>query len=255
MNVIIVEDEYSAARNMRALLKEIDEDIHVLEVLESVKDAVQWIAENPSPELAFFDIQLTDGTSFEIFEKTEVAFPVVFTTAFNEYALKAFKVNSIDYILKPIKKSDVEFAINKYKDLTAQRIPPDSADIMSALQFLAKTTEPQYKKTLLINKHDGFVPVSIDDIAFFFIENGIVYGRTLRKEKYTVDEKLDLLEKQLSPDDFFRANRQYIISRQSILEIANYFNGRLLVQTNPSSPEKILISKARSASFKKWLER
>lgn len=254
MNVIIVEDEYSATQNMLALLKEIDGNINVLACLESVDDTVLWIENNPSPELAFFDIQLTDGTSFEIFEKTEVKFPVVFTTAFNEYALKAFKVNSIDYILKPIKKNDVEFAINKYRNLAANYNKPDNTEFLSALQAINNKLVQSYKKTLLIKKLDGFVPIPVDDLAFFFIENGVVHGTTLRREKYVLDENLDLLERQLSPDDFFRASRQYIISRQSIVEVCNYFNGRLLVKTSPTSPDKIIVSKARAGIFKKWLE-
>ncbi len=254
MNVIIVEDEYSATRNMLALLKEVENDINVLACLESVKDTVQWINNNPPPELAFFDIQLTDGTSFEIFEKTVVKFPVVFTTAYNEYALKAFKVNSIDYILKPIKKNDLKFAINKYKNMSDNFCTPDSTDFFSTLQAINNKLARPYRKTLLINKYDGFVPVPADDFAYFFINNGIVCSVTTGKEKYDLDEKLDLLESQLSPEDFFRANRQFIISRQSVTEVSNYFNGRLMIKTNPASPEKILISKARSGLFKKWLE-
>jgi len=239
---------------MLALLEEIDDTINVLACLESVRDTVLWIENNPPPELAFFDIQLTDGTSFEIFEKAEVKFPVIFTTAYNEYALKAFKVNSIDYILKPIKRSDIEFAINKYKNLAVNFTKPDNTDFLSTLQDINKKLVQPYKKTLLINKHDGFVPVPAADFAFFFIKSGIVWGTTFKKEKYDINEKLDLLESQLSPDDFFRANRQFIISRKSIVEVCNYFNGRLLLKTNPPSLDKILITRARVGNFKKWLE-
>jgi len=255
MNVIFVEDEVSAVQNMLVILKEIDTGIHVLASLESIEDAVSWIENNPPPDLAFFDIRLSDGSSFEIFEKTEVKFPVVFTTAYNEYALKAFKVNSIDYLLKPIKKSDVEFAINKYKNLAGHYTRPDNEDFLNTLHAINDKLTPSYKQTLLIKKYDGFVPVPVDDFAFFSTKSGIVWGTTSGKEKYAVDEKLDLLEKQLSPDEFFRANRQTIVSRKSIVEVSNYFNGRLLVKTNPPEADQILISKARAGTFKKWLEK
>ncbi len=255
MKVLIIEDEHGAVQNLRAILKEIDSDIHVLTVIETVKDVVRWIRDNPSPDLAFLDIKLADGSSFEIFEKTEVKFPVVFTTAYNEYALKAFKVNSIDYLLKPIKKSDVEFAINKYKNLAGHYTKPDNENFLHTLHAINDKLAPSYKRTLLIKKYDGFVPVPVADFALFSIKNGIVWGTTSGKEKYAVDEKLDLLENQLSPDDFFRANRQTIVSRKSIVEVSNYFNGRLLIKTNPPEADQILISKARAGIFKRWLEK
>ncbi|MCK5147405.1 response regulator transcription factor [bacterium] len=255
MNVIIIEDEISAVQNMLALLKEIDASINVRATLESVEATVQWIENNESPELAFVDIQLADGNSFEIFEQTEVKFPVVFTTAFNEYALKAFKVNSIDYILKPIKKSDLEFAIDKYQTLADNFRPSADSQFMSALQSIQNKLAGTHKKTLLIQKYDGFVPMPVSDFAFFHIHIGVVRGITFSNEKLDVNVKLDTLESQLSPEDFFRANRQAIIARKAVTAVNNYFNGRLLVKTMPASPEQIIVSKARAGAFKRWLER
>jgi DNA-binding LytR/AlgR family response regulator len=251
MNVILVEDELSARQNMLAIFDELNIQINVMACLESIEDAVEWIKSNPKPELGFFDIQLADGVSFEIFDKTEVSFPVVFTTAFDEYAIRAFKVNSIDYILKPIKKSDVEFAINKYQN-SQKQIFTDK-NLLDVLHTLTNKTDPE-KKTILIKKYDGFIPVPVSDFALFFIENGIVFGLTFKEEKYVVDENLDVLENKLNKIDFFRANQQYIVSRKAIIEVSNYFNGRLLLKTKPKTTEQILISKARVNIFRQWLE-
>ena len=251
MNVILVEDELSARQNMLAIFEELSTEINVLTCLEGVDEAVKWIESNPKPDLCFFDIQLADGVSFEIFEKTEVSFPVVFTTAFDEYAIKAFKVNSIDYILKPIKKSDIEFAINKYQNSQKQTFTDKKLlDILNTITNKAVSE----KKTILIKKYDGFVPVPVSDFAFFFIENGIVYGLTYKEEKHIIDETMDFLENKLNHTDFFRANRQSIASRKSIIEVNNYFNGRLLLKTKPKIKEQILISKARVNIFRQWIE-
>jgi len=251
MNVILVEDEISARQNMLAIFEELDININVMACLESIEDAVKWIESNPKPELGFFDIQLADGVSFEIFEKTELLFPVVFTTAFDEYAIKAFKVNSIDYILKPIKKSDVEFAINKYQK--SQNESFIDKNFLDVIHTLTNKTDNK-KKTILIKKYDGFIPVPVSDFAFFFIENGIVYGLTHKEEKYAIDETLDILESKLNTTDFFRANRQFIASRKTIIRVSNYFNRRLLLKTKPKTKEQILISKARVNIFRQWLE-
>lgn len=251
MNVILVEDEFSARKNMLAIFDELDIDINVMACLESIEDAVSWIESNPKPEIAFFDIQLADGVSFEIFDKTEVSFPVVFTTAFDEYAIKAFKVNSVDYILKPIKKSDVEFALNKYQHSKNRTISDKNLlDVFNTLKNKADNN----KKTILIKKYDGFIPVPVSDFALFFIDNGIVYGLTHKEEKHIIDETLDVLENKLNQTDFFRANRQFIASRTTIIEVNNYFNGRLLLKTKPKTKEQILISKARVNIFRQCLE-
>jgi two-component system LytT family response regulator len=250
MNVILVEDELSARKNMLAIIEELNVDINVLACLESIEEAVKWIESNPKPELGFFDIQLADGVSFEIFDKTVVSFPVVFTTAFDEYAIRAFKVNSIDYILKPIKKSDIEFAINKYQNSQKQTFTDKK--LLDVLNTITKKADSE-KKTILIKKYDGFVPVPASDFALFFIVNGIVYGQTHKEEKYVIEETLDVLENKLNQIDFFRANRQFITSRKTIIEVNNYFNGRLLLKTKPKATEHILISKARVKLFKQWL--
>jgi len=251
MNVIIIEDELSARQNMLAIFNELKIEINVMACLESIEEAVKWIKSNPKPELGFFDIQLADGVSFEIFDKTEVSFPVVFTTAFDEYAIRAFKVNSIDYILKPIKKSDVEFTINKYKN--SYKKTSIDKNLLDVIHTLTNKADSE-KKTILIKKYDGFIPIPVSDFALFLIENGIVYGLTHKEERYVIDETLDVLENKLNNTDFFRTNRQFIASRKTIIEVSNYFNGRLLLKTKPKTKEQILISKARVNIFRQWLE-
>jgi|TARA_B110000908_G_C10192736_1_gene421323 two-component system response regulator LytT len=252
MRVIIVEDEKSAIKNMIALLQEIDSTISVIASLQTISEAAKWIANNPSPELAFFDIQLADGLSFEIFEKTIVEFPVIFTTAFNQYALKAFKVNSIDYLLKPIKKQELVFAMNKYNKINKD-FALRNENFITAMKALNIEIKQSFKKTILVKKFDGLIPIQTSGFAYFFIETGIVYGYTHNKEKFVIDETLDALAEQLSPSDFFRANRQFIVSRNSIKEACNYFNRRFILKLNLSPNENILISKARVSLFKDWL--
>ena len=252
MRVIIVEDEKSAIKNMVALLQEIDPNITVIASLQTISEATKWITNNPSPELAFFDIQLADGLSFEIFKKTLVEFPIIFTTAYNEYALRAFKVNSIDYLFKPIKKQELVFAINKYKKINEDLVLKNE-NFIAIMKTLNIEIKQSYKKTILVKKFDGLIPIQTSSFAYFIIENGIVYGYSYDKEKFVIDETLDQLERQLSSSDFFRANRQFIVSRNSIKEAQNYFNKGFSLKLNPSQNEIILISKAKVSLFKDWL--
>ena len=252
MRVIIVEDEKSAIKNMVALLQEIDSTITVIASLQTIGEATNWIANNSSPELAFFDIQLAYGLCFAIFEKTIVEFPVIFTTAYNEYALRAFKVNSIDYLLKPIKKQELVFAMNKYKKIKKD-FALKNENFINAIKVLNIEIKQSLKKTVLVKKFDGLIPIQTLGFANFFIESGIVYGYTHNKEKFVLDETLEALSEQLSPSDFFRANRQFIVSRNSIKEACNYFNRKLILKLNLSTNDNILISKARVSLFIDWL--
>jgi two-component system LytT family response regulator len=252
MKVIIVEDETNAIKNLKAVLSEIDINISVIASLQTVNQAVDWIENNPSADLAFFDIHLSDGLSFEIFEKIEVKFPVVFTTAYNQYALRAFKVNSIDYVLKPIKKKELAESIDKYRFLK-QNFSSQNEMLLPTLKSLSIEINQTYKKTLLVEKFDGLIPVPISDFAFFQVSNTIVYGHTFNKERFVIDDTLDNLEKQLSPSVFFRANRQFIVSKNAIKEASFYFNRRFVLKIYPTPDESIIISKAKVAEFKEWL--
>ena len=252
MKVIIVEDEINATKNLKALLNEIDKSISVIACLQTVNEAFKWIENNTLPDLAFFDIQLSDGLSFEIFEKTEVKFPVIFTTAFNQYAVRAFKVNSIDYILKPIKKKELAESIDKYRFLK-QNFLSRNEMLLPTLKSLPGEINQTFRKTLLVKKFDGLIPVITSDFAYFQISNTIVYGYTFNKERFVIDETIANLEKQLSSSVFFRANRQFIVSRNAIKEATFYFNRRFILKISPTPDENILISKARVSEFKDWL--
>jgi len=253
MNVLIIEDEYGTAQNLQAILKEIDSNIKILAIIETVQDAVLWIKNNPAPELVFFDIQLADGNSFEIFEKVKIEFPVIFTTAYDQYAIQAFKVNSIDYILKPIQKQNLVFALNKFHKIFKNSEPTNLDNLSKLIQELGLSTPKKIKKTFLIHHQDRILPVSVPGFAYFYIKNGTVYGITFKKEKYVIDQKLDSVEDQVDSEKFFRVNRQYIVSRQAIKEAVHYFTGQLKLKIFPSPQDELLISKVKASEFKNWL--
>lgn len=255
MNVLIIEDEYGAAQNLKFVLKEIDSTINTLAIIESVQDAVHWIKNNPAPELAFFDIQLADGNSFEIFKKVKIEFPVIFTTAYDQYAIKAFKVNSVDYLLKPIQKEVLQFALDKYQKIYKKKETLNSESLSNLILNLGLTKKKENKKSFLIHHQDRIIPVAVSDFAYFFIKNSIVYGVTFRKQKYVIDQKLDSIEEQIDTNDFYRVNRQYIVSRKAIKEAIYHFNGRLILKVFPSPQNDLLVSKVKASDFKEWLSR
>jgi two-component system, LytTR family, response regulator len=253
MRVVIIEDEFAAAKNLVAILKEVDAEVEVLALLESVSKSVSWFQSNPAPDLVFMDIQLTDANAFKIFESCKVSCPVIFTTAFNEYAIRAFKVNSIDYILKPVNQDKIAFALNKYKQLKLSNQLMADQGVLSLLKDLKKDLTKSYKKTFLIRKKDRLLPIAVTDFAYFIIENGIVYGITRDAKSLPINFTLEEIEIQVDPGLFFRANRQFILSKQCIREVSLYFHEKHSVSVSPVSKEKIIISKAKSSEFKSWL--
>jgi len=248
MRAIIVEDEVLAARNLKAILDGLG-TVQTIAILESIVETIEWFSFNPQPELMFLDIHLADGSAFEIFERIDVKCPVIFTTAYDEYALKAFKVNSIDYLLKPIEKGDVQHALKKMNDLKSTDGLKTAVDSLMASFRKASS----YKSHFLIPaKGDKLIPLQANEIAFIYIDTGIVKGQTFDEKSFRFENTLDELSEMLDPHDFFRANRQYIISRKAIKDIDFWFNSRLSVNLKVSVPEKILISKARIPEFKNW---
>ncbi len=254
MKVILVEDEKSAQDNMLAILKEIDPGIEVLACLDSISQTVSYFSKNPPPDLAFFDIHLADGSAFKVFDQVDIKCPVVFTTAYSEYALKAFKVNSIDYLLKPIKRTELIFAINKFKNAQSKSLAKVGKDILSVLKSFYPERQKQYKKSLLIKKFDGFITIRTDDVALFYIDAGIVYCQLHDGQDHAVHEKMDSIQEELDPSYFFRINRRALVSRVRIKEVSNYFGGRLLIRSDVETKEKLLVSKGRVADFRRWLE-
>ncbi len=249
MRAIIVEDETLAAQNLKGILNEI-ESIDIIATLESVDETVAWFTLNNSPDILFLDIHLADGSAFEIFDRIKVDCPVIFTTAYDEYALKAFKVNSIDYLLKPIDINSVRKALEKYHNLTARSGNRDS-DMQNLLTYFKKNIV--YKNNFLVPvKGDKLVPLNSDDIAYIFIDYGSVKSISFENKTFNMDNTLDELENILNPETFFRANRQFIISRKAIKDIDLWFNNRLSVNLKVSVPEKIIVSKARVPEFKNW---
>lgn len=247
--VIIVEDEEGAANNLRLLITDIAPDFEILTTLSGIAQTVEWLSDNPHPDLAFFDIQLEDGLSFEIFKQTAIDFPVIFTTAFNEYAIEAFKVNSVDYLLKPIKEEDLQFSLSKFKKL-------NKVNVTEALINKILSSIPAHRTpvTFLIHYKDKLLPVPEKDFAFFYIENGLVHGCTHTQQTYPIDHTVEDLEMKLTTTQFFKANRQYIVNRSAIREIEFYFNSRLLLKLSPSAKDSVLVSKARVPMFKAWMK-
>jgi two-component system LytT family response regulator len=245
---LIIEDEILASRHLRKILEETGE-VMVSEVLESITETVEWFKNNRQPDIVFMDVQLADGLAFEIFKHVKINCPIVFTTAYDEYALKAFKVNSVDYLLKPVELSDVQKALEKLRILSSvEKMQNAVAELFNSYR-----TSSKYKTHFLIPvRGDKLVPVQASDVAYFFIDSGIVKAYTFDGRSHTFEYTLDELEKLLNPDLFFRANRQYIISRESVKDIDLWFNNRLSVNLKTGSPEKIIISKARIGDFKKW---
>lgn len=248
MNALIVEDEILAAKHLQHVLNKVG-GIEVITVLESISETIDWFRSNQQPELLFLDIHLADGSAFEIFNNVNVSCPIIFTTAYDEYALKAFKVNSVDYLLKPIDEGDVKSALKKLSGLSSTGTI--QSDIKNLIESFRKAST--YKAHFLVPlKGDKLFPLQTSQIACFYIDASLVKAKTFDDKTYTFEYTLDELACMLNPADFFRANRQFIISRSSVKDIDFWFNSRLSVNLKVSTPERILISKARVPEFKNW---
>jgi two-component system, LytTR family, response regulator LytT len=253
MNILVIEDEIEATKNILWLLQKTEPSAIVVGTIETVSEGIEWLKNNPQPDLIISDIQLADGISFEIFDEVKVQCPIIFATAYNEYALKAFEVHSIDYLLKPIDEKAIIKAFEKYKTLKINSFEYISEKIGNIFRQ-NPTTEPSYRKSFLVRYREKMLPIKTESFTCSQTKEGLVYGKTMDDKSYVIENTLEELELQLPPNNFFRANRQFIVSRESIVEIEFYFNGRLLLKTNPVSSENILISKERVPVFKKWFE-
>lgn len=248
MKALVIEDEALAARHIQNILDEVG-NIQVLAVLDSIVTTVEWFKENTQPDLLFLDIHLADGSAFKIFELVNIACPIIFTTAYDEYAIKAFKVNSIDYLLKPVTKDAVEAALKKLKQLTGA--PSVQLEIQQLLSSFTKIKT--YKTHFLVHiKGSKLVPLQVKDIAYIYIECSLVKAVTFEDKSFIIENTLDELASMLNPCDFFRANRQFIVSRNSIKEVDLWFNNRLSLNLSIKVPDKILISKVRVPEFRNW---
>lgn len=247
MNIVIIEDEELAVRNLENIFKEIG-NITPIAVLESIADTVEWFGMNEDPDLVFLDIHLADGSAFEIFKLIDIDCPVIFTTAYDEYALQAFKVNSIDYLLKPFDVAAVKKALGKLKNITNGNV---SDGMKRLLSILKPGTE--YKTHFLVSqKGDKLVPLIVNDIAYIYIELNIVKAVTFEEKSFVLQYTMGELSDMLNPKDFYKANRQFIIARKAVKDIDLWFNNRLSINLKPAAPEKVLVSKARITDFKLW---
>ena len=247
MRVLIVEDETAAYENLEAILMEIDTSIRIVGYTESIIQTVRWLSNNPVPDLIFMDIHLSDGSAFNIFSAITVETPVIFATAYDEYAIKAFKVNSIDYLLKPIKIEEVKAALDKFKKLNRR----DVEDYFSKLPQLLTT--PKYPEKLLIPINNELIPVDVSQISYFYTTTKCT--RTILKDNTGLCymKALESIYATLDPSLFFRANKQFVIAKSSIKNITIWFDSRLLVTLDTEVPERIYVSKNKAAQFKKWL--
>jgi DNA-binding LytR/AlgR family response regulator len=250
MRVLIIEDEDLAAWSLISKLQRLDPAITVVATLDTVQAAVAWLRQNPAPDLAFFDIQLADGLSFEIFEQVKVPCPIIFTTAYDAYALRAFKVNSVDYLLKPVDQDDLARAFSKLRQLRG----PAALDADTIQRMMSAITPQQYKTRFLVKVGDHLTAVAAAEIDFFFGENKIVWLRHQNGRKYPVDYNLEQLEEMLDPEQFFRLNRQYITTITAIKDVVTYSNSRLKVTLkDPLDKDDVLVSREKVEAFKNWM--
>lgn len=257
MKLLIIEDEDLAVKKLQKTLAAVDNMAEVVGVTHSIRSSVDWFTSNPSPDLVLMDIELADGQSFEIFEQTEVKCPVIFTTSYDEYAIRAFKVNSVDYLLKPVQPEDLKAAMEKYQNLKAQYKPEAPLPALRVEQLVKEIqqqlTVKEYRKRFLVKHLNKLVSVDVKDIACFFSENGLNFFLTFDNRKYLVDYLMDELEEMLDPETFFRANRSLIVTFSSIEKIEDYFGGRLTLKLRPVLDRETLVSREKVSDFKKWM--
>jgi DNA-binding LytR/AlgR family response regulator len=249
MKVLIIEDEQLAAKKLIRLLKEIDVEIEIAGILGAIESAVNWLFSHPLPDLIFMDIQLEDGLCFDIFEKSKIKTPVIFTTAYDEYTLRAFKVNSVDYLLKPIKPDELKTAINKFNQLNSRK---DLAGLEMALRQL----QPNQKERFLIKVGEHYKSVEISEIDCFYIKERCNFILINSGKNYAIDYSLDKIEEMVDSKMFFRINRNMIVNFLSIRDILAYSSNRLKISLrNWTEKEELLLSRDRVADFKMWMDR
>jgi len=247
MRVLIIEDEAPAYRRLEKLIKESDPTSVIVGIIQSVKEGIEWFQSNPSPDLIFSDIQLADDLSFTIFRQLNITIPIIFITAYDEYAINAFKFYSIDYLLKPVNADDLKQSIEKYRTIQKKNASNNFDDLLN------KLIEKRYRERFLVYSGDSLIPICCTDIAYFVSEEGATLLITSDNRRYFVDDSLDTLENELNPKDFFRANRQYLVSSKAIQKINNYGNQKLKLTIKPAAFEGIIISKLKATAFKSWL--
>lgn len=252
MKILIIEDEYHAQKYLANLLKKVVPSVQILDMLDSIEDAVDWFKSNASPDLIFMDIQLADGLSFSIFKKVEVDAPVIFTTAFDQYTLQAFKVNSVDYLLKPIDEVDLQKSVDKYQQLYGTNTTFNQASLVKVINSLQQ--KENFRQRFLIKQGKDFIYLPIEDIAYLYSSDGMTFIIDTHKKRHLIDTTLDAIERELDPKNFYRISRKQIIHIQSVSKIFAYFNHRLKLELRPESKVEAIVSRERVKDFKAWLD-
>ena len=252
MKILIVEDEELAAKKLQKILVAVDPSVMVAGVTDSIKTTVEWLQENPQPDLILMDIELSDGQSFEIFNLTEVKSPVIFTTSYDEFALKAFKVNSLDYLLKPVQKDELEVALKKFHKLKGSQQSDMNIDqLVKELQ--SKLKPVSYRKRFLVKHAQKLISMEVGDIAYFYSDGRLNFFKTTDNKKFVVDYTMDELEEMLDPERYFRISRSFYVSINSVDKIDDYFGNRLILALKPAVDKEALVSREKVTEFKNWL--
>ena len=252
MKVLIIEDESVAGQLLKNTIASIDPDIEVVDILDSVESSVQYLNTKPSLDLIFLDIELGDGQTFDIFKKVQIDAPVIFVTAYQEHALKAFKLNSVDYLLKPVSKDELTASLLKYRRLHADQKQTLQQNIFSLLSNY-KQEDGAHKTRYLARNGTRLISIPAAEIAYFYTKDKLQYIKTQHNGDYIIDKRLDDIEAEVNPKLFFRLNRQFIVNYESIEKVHTWFSGKMKVQVKPAAYEEIIISRLKAAEFKKWL--
>ncbi|NKI32346.1 response regulator transcription factor [Muricauda sp. DJ-13] len=247
MQILIIEDEARAANQLQKLLSQCGFEHRLLDIIDTVEDSVDWFLKNEAPDLVFMDIQLADGLSFEIFQNVSVQCPIIFTTAFDQYAIKAFKVNSVDYLLKPIQQDLLSNALDKFSSQQQQAI-----DVQVVQRMLAELQAPNHRKGILVKEGSGFIQIPISELLYAYSEDSITFGISNSK-RFIIEETIDELMNSLNPSEFFRINRGQIVAKKAIQKIDKYFNHRLKLSVQAEREDEFIVSRPKTTEFKNWL--
>jgi len=258
MKILIIEDEPFAQQELTRMLNSLQIKFEVLAMIDTVEDAVDWLKNNPAPELIFLDIQLADGLSFDIFRQVEVQSPVIFTTAYDEYAIRAFQLNSIDYLLKPIKMGDLMKAFNKLDSMKSQMLAGEKVGLSitrKQLENLLSFGKKEYKSRFLVKIGDQLKYIPVQDVAYFYAEENVVFVITRKNDRYIIDYSIEEVDGLVDPKDFFRLNRAFVTNIDAIDKVYKHLNSRLKIELKPAIDKEILVSRAKVSEFLEWMDR
>jgi two-component system response regulator LytT len=252
MKILLIEDEYHAVQYLSGLVAELLPDATLVATLDSVEDAVEWISTNPPPDLALMDVQLADGLSFDIFQQTSISFPVIFTTAYDQYTLEAFKVNSIDYLLKPVEKAELKRALSKYERWNQGQAGHQLQQLAGLMETMLQKNP--YRQRFLLKTGKDFTVLHVQDIAYCYSEDGLSFALDRQGKRHVLEQTIEKLAQELDPAHFFRINRSMVVHVQSVRKIHSWFNHRLKLDLEPATQLEVVVSRDRVKGFKTWLD-